>query len=192
MSDKPLSHPRRSFLKGSAITAALIASGTCIWQLSLIDSNSEVEQESHDYQFLTLDDRLLLWAIIPAYLDGALPVEEINLRFELLHSIDSAISLLPQSTQDELRELLDVLTHQLGRAFLANVWTSWNSTGANQVEEFLKRWRESFITLLRAGYLGLHQLIFGSFFAESFAWQAIGYPGPPELLMPESFYQQFD
>ncbi|NVK23010.1 MAG: twin-arginine translocation signal domain-containing protein [Kangiellaceae bacterium] len=183
---------RRSLLKASLLGAGVVATGISVWQLALSDDNQLIEQEQFNYQFLSIDDRILLWALIPAYLEAAIDPNEQVIRFTILHNIDSAIGLLPLSTQDELRELLDILTFQLGRAFLARVWSSWTHADLEQLQGFLTRWRESFMTLLRAGYLGLHQLIFGSYYGEINAWQAIGYSGPPQFDLPESFYQQFD
>lgn len=182
-------HSRRRFLKGTLWGSLTIASGVSVWQLSLTESVDAVEADTYPYRFLTLDERLLLWAVIPAYLYPAIAQDDEKSRFVVLHNIDGAISVLPQSTQDELRQLFGLLSFQLSKAVIAGVWTRWNEANIETIQSFLTSWRESYLMLLRTGYLGLHQIILGSYYSESMSWQLIGYPGPPQLNLPESFYE---
>lgn len=107
---------RRKILKGALWGSFAIASGVSLWQLSLTESVEVVEADQYPYRFLTLDERLLLWAIIPAYLYPALDKDDEASRFLVLRNIDGAISGLPQSTQDELRQLFSLLSFQLSKA----------------------------------------------------------------------------
>lgn len=182
---------RRKVLKGALWGSLAIASGVSVWQLSLTESVEAVEVDQYPYRFLTLDERLLLWAIIPAYLYPALDKDDDASRFLILRNIDGAISGLPQSTQDELRQLFDLLSFQLSKALVAGIWTRWNQADIQTLQAFLSSWRESYVALLRAGYLGLHQIIVGSYYGEPMSWQDIGYPGPPPMNLPESFYDDF-
>ncbi|WP_018624034.1 hypothetical protein [Kangiella aquimarina] len=180
---------RRKILKGALWGSFAIASGVSLWQLSLTESVEVVEADQYPYRFLTLDERLLLWAIIPAYLYPALDKDDEASRFLVLRNIDGAISGLPQSTQDELRQLFSLLSFQLSKALVAGIWTRWNQADIDSLQSFLSSWRESYVALLRVGYLGLHQIIVGSFYGEPISWQNIGYPGPPQMNLPESFYE---
>ena len=187
--NKIQSTTRRKVLKGALWGSFAIASGVSLWQLSLTESVEVVEADQYAYRFLTQDERLLLWAIIPAYLYPALDKDDEASRFLVLRNIDGAISGLPQSTQDELRQLFSLLSFQLSKALVAGIWTRWNQADIETLQSFLSSWRESYVTLLRVGYLGLHQIIVGSFYGEPMSWQAIGYPGPPQFNLPESFYE---
>lgn len=182
---------RRKILKGALWGSFAIASGVSLWQLSLTESVEVVEADQYPYRFLNMDERLLLWAIIPAYLYPALDKDDEASRFLVLRNIDGAISGLPQSTQDELRQLFSLLSFQLSKALMAGIWTRWNQAGIDSLQSFLSSWRESYVALLRVGYLGLHQIIVGSFYGEPMSWQGIGYPGPPQMNLPESFYDDF-
>ena len=173
---------RRNFLKATAATAAVMAAAGAGWQLSLSDHVDAVTEDTFAYQFLTEDDRLLLFALVPVYVqESATKPLDVELNLAVQRRIDQACVRLPQGTRDELRELLDLLTNQLGRAVVAGVWQSWNQAGAKALDNFLRAWRDSFVDLLRSGYLGLHELIIASFYAGSENWAAIGYPGPPTL-----------
>lgn len=183
---------RRKFLKGLAVTSLVTATGVSVWQLSLSDSQTLVEQDKYNYQFLTFDDRLVLFAIIPAMLGSAFNKSSPEKILALIQKLDEVIDFTSQSSTDELRQLLDLLSNQLGRAYIAGVWTSWNRADTKALTNFLKGWRESYLGLLRTGYLGLHQLIMGTFYALPENWYAIGYVGPPKLNLPDSFYQEFD
>lgn len=182
---------RRKILKGALWGSFAIASGVSLWQLSLTESVEVVEADQFPYRFLNKDERLLLWAIIPAYLYPALDKDDEASRFLVLRNIDGAISGLPQSTQDELRQLFSMLSFQLSKALVAGIWTRWNQADIDSLQSFLASWRESYVALLRVGYLGLHQIILGSFYGEPISWQNIGYPGPPQMNLPESFYEDF-
>lgn len=180
---------RRKILKGALWGSFAIASGVSLWQLSLTESVEVVEADQYPYRFLNMDERLLLWAIIPAYLYPALDKDDEASRLLVLRNIDGAISGLPQSTQDELRQLFSLLSFQLSKALVAGIWTRWNQADIDSLQSFLLSWRESYVALLRVGYLGLHQIIVGSFYGEPMSWQDIGYPGPPQMNLPESFYE---
>lgn len=182
---------RRRILKGSLWGSLAIASGVSLWQLSLTESVEALENDDYPYRFLTLDERLLLWAIIPAYLYPAVQSDDDESKFVVLRNIDGAVSGLPQSTQDELRQLFGLLSFQLSKALVAGIWTRWNKASIDSLQFFLSSWQESYLALLRTGYLGLHQIIIGSYYGEPMSWQSIGYPGPPQFNLPESFYEDF-
>lgn len=182
---------RRRILKGAVLGGFVVASGVSLWQLSLTESVDVVEADDYPYRFLTLDERLLLWAIIPAYLYPAIQVDDDKSKFMVLQNIDGAISGLPQSTQDELRQLFSLLSFQLSKALVAGIWTRWNNASIDSLQIFLKDWQESYLALLRTGYMGLHQIIIGSYYSEPISWPSIGYPGPPPLNLPDSFYDDF-
>ncbi len=184
---------RRQILKGTLLGGLVVVSGVSIWQWNLEESQTVVEQDKYPYQYLTEDDRLVLFALMPAFLGKALDnLDSKEFRINLLQQLDQAIDFISQSSYDELRQLLDLLANQLGRAYVAGVWSSWSRAKPNELADFLNDWRTSFITLLRSGYLGLHQLIFGAFYAQAKSWPAIDYPGPPKMKLEDSFYQQFD
>jgi hypothetical protein len=53
---------------------------------------------------------------------------------------------------------------------------------AREVAAFLQGWRTSRLGLLRSAYAALHDLVLGAWYGTPDTWEAIGYPGPPEIL----------
>jgi|GEM_PF-4929207 len=155
---------------------------TSITMLGGVTAFQWYQQNTLDYQanlktqFLTTDDQLLLSIFVPVMV-AELDVAP-NLNTSILN-IDQAIIRLPLRTQKELRELFDLLSSGIGRMLLAGVWLNWQKASFFEVNDFLVDWRESQLQLLQQAYVGLHQLIIGSVYAEAAHWDAIGYPGPP-------------
>ncbi len=171
---------RRKLLKSLIGTSVTLLGGItafqCYQQASLDYSENWLDELST--QFLNSDDKLVLGVFIPVMV-GQLTVQP-DLKTSVLN-IDNAIIRLPYRTQTELRELFDILSSGVGRLMLAGVWLNWQSAGSKDVVAFLSEWRESQLALLQQAYVGLHQLIIGSVYAESAHWEAIGYPGPLKL-----------
>lgn len=183
---------RRQLLKGLALTSFIAASGISIWQLSLKDSHKLVEADQYDYQYLSLDDRLVLFAVIPGMLGEALErLNDSSFILKVIQQLDQALGFISESSYQELRQLFDLLGNQLGRAYLAGVWESWNQADSKAIINFLDDWKSNYLSLLRSGYLGLHQLIMGTFYAQPESWEGINYQGPIKLNLGDEFYQQF-
>lgn len=137
-----------------------------------------------DFTFLTPEDRVIVAAIAPVMLGGALPAggtERASAEIEVVLGVDRAISGLAPATQAELRQLFDLLGLGIARVLVAGLWPSWDEAGAEDIAGFLERWRTSRFDLLRSAYLGLHELIIAAWYGNPRAWPGIGYPGPPEL-----------
>ncbi len=167
---------RRKFIHSAlAFSAFSIAgvSGFQAFQQSQLDYQNQIST-----QFLSQDDQLVLSVLIPVFCNGMPNSIDIN---KTIINIDEAISRLPYNTQDELNELFLLLGSAIGRTVLAGVWLNWQKAGKTEVNEFLVSWRSHSLSLLQQAYVGLHQLIIGSVYAEREHWSSIGYPGNPQL-----------
>jgi len=175
---------RRKFIQSSVSTTLLALGGVSAFQF--YQQSQLVHNEKVDYVFLNSDDDLLLDILVPIYLVGKKELEfDISLQ-QIKNNIDGTISLLSLATQKELRELLDLLASGFGRTAIAGVWLNWQSASGNSITQFVSNWRESSIELLQIGYKGLHKIILGSAYAEENLWNAIGYPGPPQISISQS------
>lgn len=137
-----------------------------------------------DFAFLNAEDRVIVAAIAPVMLAGALPAggaARQSAVAEVVRGVDRAISGLAPATQAELRQLFDLLGLGIARVLVAGLWPSWDEAGAEDIAAFLGRWKESRFELLRSAYLALHELIMAAWYGNQRAWPRIGYPGPPEL-----------
>ncbi|HXZ49095.1 MAG TPA: hypothetical protein VEG27_08740 [Usitatibacter sp.] len=126
-------------------------------------------------------------ALAPAVLAGALPpagaAHDEAVR-RVVEGFDRTMSLLAPVVRDEIGELLGLLRFGLSRVVLTGIWSPLDEASPVEIARFLAHWRASRFDLLRAGYLGLVQLMVGAWYAQPAAWGAIGYPGPPALDGP--------
>lgn len=134
-------------------------------------------------RFLAESDQLMLQAVVPAILAGALPVEGRKAAIAgVIRDLDGAIAHLPERTRAELRELFELLDGRLSRLALTGLWAGWAELRPAQADGFLNEWRASYVDLLRAAYAGLHDLILGVWYGTPAAWAGTGYGGPPPIL----------
>ena len=170
---------RRQLLLGSLLGGAALAGLT----LSLAPADDAAAPQP-ELKFLTGDDALILSALIPVLLDGALS-SDANIQQQqvqtVIRRLDEALRHLYPRTRAELRELFDLLGNKAGRVTLAGIWSNWASASLHDKNEFLNDWRESFLDLLQTAYAGLHNLVMASFYGDSANWALVGYAGPPQV-----------
>jgi hypothetical protein len=129
--------------------------------------------------------RAALTAIIPAMLRGALPTDKAERAAAVSSAVNGvaiAVASLGASAQEEVAELFALLMFAPTRITVAGVLYPWDETSEADVAAFLTRWRTSRLGLLQSGYLALHDLVLGAWYADPAHWAAIGYPGPPLLV----------
>ncbi|WP_196138834.1 hypothetical protein [Aliikangiella sp. G2MR2-5] len=165
---------RRELIKAGVGVAVLMLGGGGAYQ---VYQQSQLDYSGlDDLSFLSKDDQLVLIVLFPVICSD-LP-EEINVELTL-KKIDQAIDRLPQSTQDELKDLFGLLSSLIGRLVIAGLWENWQNSSRSELHNFLKKWRKSPLALLQKAYIGLCQLIWGSIYSQPEHWTAIGYSGPP-------------
>jgi hypothetical protein len=127
--------------------------------------------------------RTVIAAMVPAFLDGALPAgaARTSAIAETVDAVDIAVAGLPPATQAELAQLFGLLTFSPARLVLAGLFADWPRATPEAVAAALGRWQHSRLSLLRSAYDGLHQLVLAAWYGNPRAWAAIGYPGPPPL-----------
>lgn len=130
------------------------------------------------------DRREVLGAVIPAMLDGALPVAPAQRAAAIEQArtgVETAIAALSPASQDELAQLFALMSIPPTRLMLTGLGHRWRDAGVAEVSSVLQGWRTHRLALLQSAYLGLHDLITGSWYADPAQWPAIGYAGPPQL-----------
>jgi hypothetical protein len=123
--------------------------------------------------------RLVLRAVMPALLAGALPAAAAAREAALAGGLDRSIAAIrefPLAIRLELGELFDLLDSAPGR-WLAGVG-QWTTAGEAEISAFLQRWRTHPFDLFQVGYQALHDLVLGPWYADPSTWQGIRYPGP--------------
>ena len=99
-----------------------------------------------------------------------------------MRGIRKAVSGLSLPVQKEIAELFSLLTLAPTRRLLAGVAPVWQDAGVAEVSAFLESWRRSRFMLLQSAYAALHDLALGAWYARPERWEAIGYPGSPEVF----------
>ena len=173
---------RRHFLMmGIGGTAALVCAR---W---LYSPDESYDPSPRTWEWLDARRRTIVAAIVPAMLAGALPeratdgLQGASARDEVIAGVDRAIAGLPPSVRNEIGDLFALLAFAPARCLLAGVWSPWERASTDEVGDFLLRWRDSRFALLRSAYDALHQILHAAWYGNPRAWQAIGYPGPPQI-----------
>ena len=179
-----MNRSRRRLLIQFVAGATIALTGKKFW----LESEEYVPEIliNNEYSWLVLnpDERLILAIITPVILQG---VSNESLSGDKLVSylkdFDLSLSVLPESKQQQFKELLSILKSMLGRFLIGGIGTSWNEVSAEKVEVMLNRWRTSSIDLLMIAYLGVKELSFASWYGNPQNWHGIGYSGPPEMKL---------
>lgn len=179
---------RRNFLKFSLFGSFAVASlgsgaltGCASKPQPLLDSST-----NRPYRFLTEDDIVMLNSLIPAVLACTLPDDPRTREQEtaqLIELLDQGIDTFSDATQAEIRKLFDLLTFAPTRALVAGLWSSWEKTNAERIDEFLNDWRYSSLSLLNQGYAALVKMIAAVEYGMPENWARSGYMGPPAYAL---------
>lgn len=160
---------RRQFiLSGIALgTAASLGIGSLSWQCSL--------QQRDDNRDLVLS------ALLPALLYGALP-QDATLAATEINRTKTAISdfmpFLPQRQQQELHQLFNLLANRVTQLALTGHITALAQLSIAQRLQLLNQWRDSYLSLLQQAYHGLRELLYGAYYGQSEHWQGLAYTAP--------------
>jgi hypothetical protein len=133
---------------------------------------------------LTPDAALIVRALAPALLDGALPDDAAERDAALARTVaavGAAIEGLPPETREELATLFALLASMPVRIFVARMGGAWRDASIAEANGFLVRLQKSRWSVKRSAYDALHQLTFAAWYADPKTWPEIGYPGPPAL-----------
>lgn len=173
---------RRTFLKAGVAGSALLLLGRWPPQAHATD---QILDSRFTFTSLTAADAAALVRIVPVMLEEALPQAhgERNAAIgEIIRGVDLTIGYQPVHIRDEIRDLFGILTGSVTRALVAGIWRSWENATEQDVREFLTSWRNSRLDMLRSAYVGLNNLIVGSWYGNPKSWARIGYPGPPKIV----------
>lgn len=174
----PVRISRRTLLK-----VGVAGGATLLFARWLYRPTATPSPRSENASALDADARSIVAAIIPVFLDGALPsgLEATSVREQTLAGVERAVAGLPPASRQELADLFSLLALAPTRCLLAGIWSAWPEARPETIASFLTRWRDSRFLLLRSAYSALHQLVFSAWYAQPQAWPAIGYAGPPSL-----------
>ena len=168
---------RRRFLKAGAIGGAMLAAGGA-WVVWRDIRDADAGEPARDRV------GTILGAVAPVLLAGVLPEDPAQRSAgvaRVVTGVKAVIAEFPAAVQREIADLFRTLDIRIARRLLAGVSAEWTAADPGEVAAFLERWRLSRIGLLQSGYFALHDLVLGTWYADTSAWESIGYPGPPHV-----------
>jgi hypothetical protein len=174
---------RRTLLKVGIAGSALLFAGR--WLASPSEAAETSSTPAAALTYLTAADVVVLGRIVPVMLHGALPQDDAQQRVaigEIISGVDTTIGFQPPAVRQEIKDLFGLLTTGATRVVVAGIWKSWDKASTEDVWGFLDKWRNSRFDLLRSAYLGLNNLIVGSWYGNPKSWSPIGYGGAPKIV----------
>ncbi len=166
---------RRTLMKlgiGAAAVLALAGGGMALLRPGWVDGR------------LSADASIVMRAVARAVLDGNLPADAVE-REAALHGhmlrLGATIAGFPAATQDELSQLLALLSSAPGRTLLAGLHTAWDEAGVEELSASLQTMRTSSLALRQQAFHALRDLTNGAYFADRSTWPMLGYPGPTPI-----------
>jgi len=167
---------RRQFIKVGIAGALVLAAARFLDRpLAAPDARRRVLDER---------DARSVAALVPIVLAGSLPEEaaaRLRVVRDTVQAFDRAVSGLAPAIQEEIGQLFSFLNFAPTRLAFAGLWTPVDEASADELKAFLLRWRASRFDVQRASYFALTQLIQAAWYDNPASWQAIGYPGPPDI-----------
>lgn len=158
---------RRQFLIAGLALAGSAALGIKVWHYSL---SPQPDNRS-----------LVLAAILPALLYGALPQDE-QATIAALQRTEQAVldfmPFLPLRQQQQLDQLFNLLAHRFSRLGLTGHWQTLATLTASERLVLLQSWRDSYLAVLQQAYHGLRELLYGAYYGQHEHWQNLAYTAP--------------
>lgn len=174
---------RRSLLRLGVIGTVALGSASMVAGLSGCSSRQEAQAKG--FQFLRDADVQLFKALIPTVLGDVVQSGDSHyqaLETHILKNVDTALANLGRPAQGELLKLFDLLHLRATRWLTTGVWADWKDASAEDLSNFLSRWRASGIGPFNAGYRVLTKLVGISYYSLPDSWRFSGYPGPMPAL----------
>ncbi|PAU66635.1 twin-arginine translocation pathway signal protein [Pseudomonas sp. PIC25] len=169
---------RRHLLKAGLFGSAFLATAG----LTATLSGCSASTPASGYAILRESDLPFLRALIPVMLEGAVPAERMPEAIDgTLQSLDYSLDRLSPAMLKLTVQLFDVLALPITRGPLTGVWGRWENASAQDVRNFLDRWQNSAIGLLKMGHASLLQLVMMAWYSRPESWAHCGYPGPPTV-----------
>lgn len=172
---------RRRFLKVGAAGAALLAFAHVANHMADHPAGATTPG-SLDLRALNGKSAELIAALAPVILAGGLPDDAVARTVaigEVVDAMDRAVAGLSPAVQEEVQQLLSLLTFAPTRALVAGVWKPWREATAGDITAFLESWRNSRFGLLQSGYQAIKQLMQACWYGNPLSWGKTSYPGPP-------------
>ena len=169
---------RRGVLKIGLCASAFLATAGLGASLSGCSSSTPAS----GFVMLRSSDLPFLRAVIPVLLEGVASAQAVASGVEdTLKKLDFSLQRLSPEMFKLTQQLFDVLGMAITRGPLTGIWGSWENARGEQIRNFLQRWENSYLNLLRMGQGSLLKLVIIAWYFQPASWAHCGYPGPPKI-----------
>ncbi|CRM90407.1 hypothetical protein [Pseudomonas sp. 22 E 5] len=169
---------RRGVLKIGLCASAFLATAGLGASLSGCSSSTPAS----GFVMLRSSDLPFLRAVIPVLLEGVASAQAVASGVEdTLKKLDFSLQRLSPEMFKLTQQLFDVLGMAITRGPLTGIWGSWENARGEQIRNFLQRWENSYLNLLRMGQGSLLKLVIMAWYFQPASWAHCGYPGPPKI-----------
>ncbi|MFZ5699435.1 MAG: twin-arginine translocation pathway signal protein [Pseudomonadota bacterium] len=179
----PAGLSRRTFLQVSAAGSLVLGAASMTALLTGCERQAAVAQ---GFKVLRPQDLPILTRLLPAVLDGALPVDAAA-RAQAVQQVVASFDQLLVDTSASARagflQLLDLFDLGIVRGPLLGLWKSWKKSDEADAAAVLERLGGSSIGLLRGAYNGMVTMAMLAWYLEPAHQAATGYPGPPRKIV---------
>lgn len=170
---------RRQFLKVGFFGALALST---ISTAALL-SGCSTPPAASGFRLLRDSDLKVLRVLVPVLLAGELPDGEAG-RIALedtLHTLDNFLFGTSRAGHKQIGQLFDLLSMPATRYTVVGLSNDWEKSSPEEIRAFLDKWSKSRLQMLRAGYMGLTQMINMIWYLQPRSWAAIGYV-PPRVM----------
>lgn len=102
----------------------------------------------------------------------------------IAHAVDDVMARQVPEVQHDFRQLLLLFENALSGLLFDGRLRPFTRLSPEGQDAVLAAWRDSRITIRRAGYKTLVKLTQAAHYGQPACWASVGYPGPPQLATP--------
>jgi len=167
---------RRTFLRRGLIGGAVLAlggTGLALWP-TLIQHRPRTPLKVLDEKQFAV---LAAVAARAVRAPGADPVQ-------MAHGLDDLMSRMAPEVQSDFKQLLGLFENALAGLIFDGRTKPFTRLSPEEQDTVLARWRDSRITVRRAGYAALRKLTQAQHYGQPSSWPSVGYAGPPQISVP--------
>ena len=101
---------------------------------------------------------------------------------DVVGRVDAILARSPADVQREFTRLLRIFENGATGLATATGWTSFTAASPSSRQGRLRSWQTSRVALFRTGFQAMKRLCGACYYSSPRSWEAIGYPGPPDIL----------
>ena len=101
---------------------------------------------------------------------------------------DAAMALAHPSVQKEFRQLLHLFENGLTGLTTGTSLAPFTASSRRAQDARLAAWAASRVAVFRTGYQAMKRLTAACYWSSPDTWKAAGYPGPPDLGIPDEAF----